>query len=97
LREERRLRVVKNRVLRSIFGHKRDEIRREWRKLHNEELNDLNSSTRIIRLIKLKRMRWAGRIARMRRVKVYIRFWWGKLRERDHLKNPGVLGRIILR
>jgi len=66
LRDERRLRVFENRVLRRIFGPKRDEVTREWRKLHNEELNDLYSSSSIIRMIKSRRMRWAGHVARMR-------------------------------
>jgi hypothetical protein len=65
LREEQRLRVFENRVLRRIFGPKRDEVRREWRRLHNEELNDLYSSPNIIRVIKSRRMRWAGHVARI--------------------------------
>jgi hypothetical protein len=52
-------------VLRRIFGPKRDEVTGEWRRLHNEELNDLNSSPNIIRVIKSRRMRWAGHVARM--------------------------------
>jgi len=64
LREERRLRVFGNRVLRRIFGPKRDEVTGEWRKLHNEELNDLHSSPSIFRVIKLRRIRWAGHVAR---------------------------------
>jgi hypothetical protein len=62
LREEHRLRV--NRVLRRIFGPKRDEVTREWREMHNEELRDLYSSTNIIKMIKLRRMRWAGHVVR---------------------------------
>jgi hypothetical protein len=58
LREERRLRVFENRVLRRIFGRKRDEVTREWRKVHNEELNDLYSLPNIIRVIKSRRMKW---------------------------------------
>jgi len=65
LRDERRLRVFKNRVLRRIFGLKRDEVLGEWRKLHNEELNDLHCSPDIIRLFKSRRMRWAGCVARI--------------------------------
>ena len=65
LREEHRLRVVENRVLRRIFGPKRDGVTGEWRKLHNEELNDLYSSPNIVRVIKWRRMRWAGHVARM--------------------------------
>ena len=65
LREERRLRVFENRVLRKVFGPKRDEVTGEWRKLHNEELNDLYSLPNIVRMVKSRRMRWAGHVARM--------------------------------
>ena len=65
LKEEHRLRVLENRVLRRIFGPKKDEVTREWRKLHNEELNGLYSSPNIFRVNKSKRMRWAGHVARM--------------------------------
>jgi len=65
MREERRLRVFENRVLSKIFEPKRDEVTEEWRKLHNEELNVLYSSTNIARVIKSRRMRWAGHVARM--------------------------------
>jgi hypothetical protein len=64
-REERRLRVFENRVLRIMFGSKRDEVTGEWRKIHNEELHTLYSSTNIVRVIKSRRMRWAGHVARM--------------------------------
>ena len=63
--EERRLRLFEGRVLRRIFGSKRDEVTGKWRKLHSEELNDLYSSPGIVRVIKPRRMRWAGHIARM--------------------------------
>ena len=65
LREERRLRVFENRVLRKVFGPKRDEVTGEWRELHNEELNDLYSLPSIVRVVKSRRMRWAGHAARM--------------------------------
>jgi hypothetical protein len=60
LREDQRLRVFENRVLRRIFGSKRDKVTWEWRRVHKEELNDFYSSRNIIRLIKSRRMRWAG-------------------------------------
>jgi hypothetical protein len=65
LREERRLRVFENRLLRSVFGPRRDEVTGEWRKLHNEELNELYSLPNIVRVVKSRRMRWAGHVARI--------------------------------
>ena len=65
MRKERRLRVFENRVLRRVFGHKRDEVRGEWRKLHNDELSDLYPLPNIVRVLKSRRMRWAGHVARM--------------------------------
>ena len=65
LREERRLRVFENRVLRRVFEPKRDEVTVEWRKLHKEELRDLYSLPNILRVVKSRRMRWAGHVARM--------------------------------
>jgi hypothetical protein len=65
LREERRRRFFENRVLRRIFGPKLDDVTKEWRKVHNEELNDLYYSPYIVRVIKSRRMRWAGHVARM--------------------------------
>jgi hypothetical protein len=65
LREEQRLKVFENRVLRRIFGPKRDKVAGDWSRLHKEELNDLYSSPIIIRVIKSRRMRWTGHVARM--------------------------------
>jgi len=65
MREERRLRVFENRVLRRILGPKRDEVAREWRKLNTEELNDLYCSPNIVQVIKSRRMKWAGHITRV--------------------------------
>jgi len=65
LREERRLWVFENRVLRRIFGPRRDEVIGKWRKLHNDELHDLYPSPNIVRVMKSRRMRWAGNVARM--------------------------------
>jgi hypothetical protein len=76
MREEHRLRVFENRVLRRIFGPKKDKVTGELRKLHNEELRDLYSSPSIIRIIKSKRMRWAGHVARMGRKRRMWVFGW---------------------
>jgi hypothetical protein len=69
-----------------IFGPKMDEVTGEWRKLHNKELHDLYSSpgTSIIRIIKPRRIRWAGHVARMGRIGTLIDYWWEIQRERDH-------------
>ena len=89
--------MFENSVLRRVFGSKRDEVTGEWRKLHNEELSDLYCSPNIVRVIKSRRMRWAGHVAPMGRGEMYTGFWWGNLRDRDHLEYPGVDGKIILR
>jgi len=65
LREERRLSVFEKRVLRRVFGPKKDEVTGDWRKLHNEELSDLYSLQNILRVVKSRRMRWARHVARM--------------------------------
>jgi hypothetical protein len=67
--------VFENRVLRRIFGLKRDEVTGEWRKLHNKELHDLYSSPSIIRIIKSRRMRWASHVAQMGRRGTRIDYW----------------------
>jgi hypothetical protein len=97
LREERRLRVFDNRVLRGIFGPKRDEVTGEWRKPHNEELHDLYFPPNIVRVIKSSRMRWAEHVAPMERGEACTGFWWENVRERDHWGDPGDDGRIVLR
>jgi hypothetical protein len=88
LREERRLKVFKNRVLRIIFGLKRKEVTWEWRKLHNEELNNLYSSPNIVRVIKSRRMRWAGYVARMGQGRGVYRVLVGKPEGRRPLGRP---------
>jgi len=91
------LRLSENRVLRKIFGPKRDEVVGEWRRLHNEELNDLYSSPNNIRVIKSRRMRWAGHVASMGERRGPYRGLVGKLEGKSPLGNPGVDGRIILK
>jgi hypothetical protein len=76
--------VFENRVLRRIFGSKRDEVTGKWRKLHNEELRDLYSSPSIITIIKSRRMRWAGHVARMGEKRNDYRLLVGKPEEGDH-------------
>jgi hypothetical protein len=94
LREEHRLRVYDNRVLRRIFGPKRDEVTGEWRKLHSGELHNLYSSPDIIRQIKSRRMKWAGHVARMGEGRNVYRVLMGKPERKRPLGRPGVDGRM---
>jgi hypothetical protein len=88
LREERRLRVFKNRVLRNIFGPKRDEVTGEWKKLHNEELTRLYPLPNRIRVIKSKRMRWARHVSRKGKRKGAYRVLVGKPERKTLLGRP---------
>jgi hypothetical protein len=88
--------VLENRVLRRIFGPKRDEVTGEWRRPHDWELNDLYSSPNISRVMKSRRMRWAGHVVRVGKWKGPDRILVGSPREGDHLEEPGVDGRMIL-
>jgi len=97
LREERRLRVLENRILRKIYGPKKDEVPREWRKLHNEKLNDLYSSPNIVRVIKSRIMRWTGHVARMGDRRSVYRNLVETSDGKDQLEDPGGRWRIILR
>jgi len=96
LKEERKLRVYENMVLRRIFGPRRDEITGEWRRLHNEELSDLYSSLNIVQAIKSRRIGWAGHVARMGEERGCIGSWWGNQREGDRWGDLGVDGWVIL-
>jgi hypothetical protein len=95
LREEHRLRVSENRVLRRIFGPKRNEVTGEWRKFHNGELHNLYSSPYIIRPIKSRRMRWAGHVVCMGEGRNVYRVLVGKPKGKDHLKDQGIDGRMV--
>jgi len=88
LREERKLRVFEKRVLRKVFGPKRDEVKGEWRKLHNKELNDLYSLPNIVWMVKSRRMRWAGHVARMGKDRGVHRVLVGKPERKRPLGRP---------
>ena len=90
--------MFENRVLRRIFGPRRDEVTGEWIKLYYEEVNAMYSSPNIIWVIKSRRMNWEGDIQHGRgRGDLYTGFWWGNLMERNHFEDPGIDWRIILR
>jgi hypothetical protein len=89
--------VFEYRVLRRMLRPKGDDVTGEWRELHKEEFNDLYSTPNIFRVIKSKRMRWVGHVARMGRGEGYTRFWWGNQRVRGHFGDPSIDCRIILR
>jgi hypothetical protein len=96
LREEHGLRVFENGVLRRIFGPKRDEDG-SWRKLHNDELHNLYSSPNIITVIKSRRIRWAGHVARIGEGRCVYRVWLAGPKVRDHWEDLGIGGWITLR
>jgi hypothetical protein len=95
LREERRLRVFENRVLKRVFGPKRDEVTGEWRKLHNEELNDMYSLLNIVRVVKSRRMRWVGHVAGMGEERGVHRVLVRKPEGKGHWGDPDVDGKIL--
>ena len=88
LREERKLRVFQNMVLRRIFGPRRDEVTGEWRRFHNEELYNLYSSPNIVQVIKSRRMRWAGYVTRMGEERGAYRVLVGKPEGKSPLGRP---------
>ena len=97
LREEKKLKVFENMVLRRIFGPRRDEVTGTYRgRLHNEELNNLYYSPNIVQVIKSRRTRWAGHVARMGEERLCIGSCWGNRREGDHWGDLGIDGWIIL-
>jgi hypothetical protein len=89
--------VFENKVLRRIFGPKRDELTGGWRKLHNEELHNLHSSPSIMSIRKSRRMRWARHVARMGRRELHIGYWWEIQKERDHWEDQDIGGWTILK
>jgi len=96
IEKEIRLKVFKNRVLRGIFGPKRNEERQEWSELRNDELNDRYCSLNVFWVIKSRRMKWARHVARMVKGEAYAGLV-GKNGKRDHLGDPGINGRIMSR
>jgi hypothetical protein len=96
LRKEHRQRVFENRVLRRIFGPKR-EVDGSWRKLHNDELHSLYSSLKIVGMIKSRKMRWAGHVGTWEKGEVFTGFWFGDPNGRDQWDGVLICGRITLR
>jgi hypothetical protein len=94
-RDEHRLRLFENRVLRRIFGRKREEDG-SWGKLHNDQLHSLYSSPNIVKVIKSRRLRWAGHVARMGRGEVFTGFWLGSPKVINHWGDRGVGEKITL-
>ena len=88
MREERRLGMFENSVLRRIFGRKREKVTREWRKLHKEELNNLYSSPHIVQVIKSRRMRWLGHVVHMGKKRGIYRILVGKPEQKRLLRRP---------
>ena len=88
VQEERKLRVFENMVLRRIFGPRMDEVTEEWRRLYNEELNDLYCSPNIVRVIKSRRIRWAGHVVRMGEERWVYRVLVGKPEGRRPMGRP---------
>jgi hypothetical protein len=84
--------VFENRVLRRIFGPKRDEETGGWRKLHNEELHNMYPSPRVIRMISSRRIRQAGQVARTERRGMHIRYWWESQKENSHYEAHRTTG-----
>jgi len=84
-------------LLPKLFGPKRYEVTGQWRKLHNDELNDLYSTRTLNSREQIEKNEIGGHVARMEKRDVHTGFWWGNLRERDHLEDPRLDGKIILR
>jgi hypothetical protein len=97
LNKEPRLRVFENRMLRRIFGSKKDQVTGSWRRQHNEELHNLYSSLSIIRMLKSRRMRWAGHVAHMWYMRNACNILVGKPEGKRPLGSRSVNGRIILK
>jgi hypothetical protein len=88
--------VFENRVMRRIFGPKREEVAGSWRRLYNEELHNLYASPNIIRVIRSRRMRWVGHTKYMGEMRNVYNIWLENLKGRDHSEDLGIYGKIIL-